>query len=152
LRSTEEELMPPLANPSERWQLKFLTSRMRLCPAKLCAVLRCSRPWTDDNSDLTFQPASYLSRARILSACFTVVFTIRAVGASLVCEQHEGYRLAPLLPSAAGKPGFTSLPATATGVLFTNLLLPEAEVANQNLLNGAGLALGDYDNDGWCDL
>jgi len=39
-----------------------------------------------------------------------------------------------------------------TGINFTNELVFEAEAANNNLLNGSGLALGDYDGDGWCDI
>jgi hypothetical protein len=39
-----------------------------------------------------------------------------------------------------------------TGIRFTNELWPEAEAANNNLLNGSGVALGDYDGDGWCDI
>jgi hypothetical protein len=39
-----------------------------------------------------------------------------------------------------------------TGIRFTNQLLPEAEAANNNLLNGSGVALGDFDGDGWCDI
>ncbi len=44
------------------------------------------------------------------------------------------------------------MPAETTGITFTNELLFEAEAANNNLLNGSGLALGDYDGDGWCDI
>jgi hypothetical protein len=39
-----------------------------------------------------------------------------------------------------------------TGIRFTNELLPEAEASNNNLLNGSGVALGDYDGDGLCDI
>ena len=48
--------------------------------------------------------------------------------------------------------GFTLLPPTQTGVLFTNQLSYERSVQNQNLLNGAGVAAGDFDGDGLCDL
>jgi enediyne biosynthesis protein E4 len=44
------------------------------------------------------------------------------------------------------------MPSSLTGVRFTNELSGEAEAANNNLLNGSGVALGDYDGDGWCDI
>jgi hypothetical protein len=37
-------------------------------------------------------------------------------------------------------------------VRFTNELAFARAVTNQNLLNGAGVAAGDFDGDGWCDL
>lgn len=58
----------------------------------------------------------------------------------------------PLTVPPAGKPGFTLMHPVQTGVGFTNELAFEAEFANNNLLNGSGLALGDYDGDGRCDV
>src|SRR5262249_14108303 len=67
-------------------------------------------------------------------------------------ENGEGYRRAKLPEIAPGKPGFTVVPASVSGVQFTNIL-PEARImANANLLNGSGVALGDYDGDGLCDI
>ena len=65
---------------------------------------------------------------------------------------EAGVKSSPLNVPAGGHPGFVLLPAEKTGVAFTNELRTEALLANQNLLNGAGLALGDYDGDGWCDI
>jgi hypothetical protein len=39
-----------------------------------------------------------------------------------------------------------------TGLRFTNQLESAAEAQNHNLLNGSGLAMGDYDGDGACDV
>ncbi len=58
----------------------------------------------------------------------------------------------PVEPGPAGKTGFTSLPPALTGVAFTNTLPEYRHLTNQILLNGAGLALGDVDGDGWVDL
>src|SRR5690349_12691500 len=63
-----------------------------------------------------------------------------------------GVRSWPLQVSTGGHTGFALMPSEQTGIAFTNQLNTEALLANQNLLNGAGLALGDYDGDGWCDL
>src|SRR5690242_798010 len=71
---------------------------------------------------------------------------------ALTWESHPGYRSAALPVAAAGKAGFTLLSGAEIGVVFTNRVSAEAEASNQNLLNGAGLALGDYDQDGWCDI
>ena len=39
-----------------------------------------------------------------------------------------------------------------TGVQFTNTLSTLILISNKNLLNGSGVAMGDYDNDGHCDI
>ena len=58
----------------------------------------------------------------------------------------------PLKVDSTGKPGFTLMPANATGITFTNRLAQERHLTNQILLNGSGVAAGDVDGDGWCDL
>jgi hypothetical protein len=63
-----------------------------------------------------------------------------------------GVKSWPLDVPAGGHPGFLLMPANQTGITFTNELRTDALLANQNLLNGAGLALGDYDGDGRCDI
>jgi hypothetical protein len=54
--------------------------------------------------------------------------------------------------SPSGKAGFTAVHGSFTGINFTNVLHEANYLANQNLLNGSGVALGDYDGDGWCDV
>ena len=77
---------------------------------------------------------------------------IAVCAAGLAWEQKEGYRAAALEVPQNGKTGFTLLSRDQTGILFTNHLSFRLATENQNLLNGAGLAAGDYDGDGWCDL
>jgi hypothetical protein len=67
-------------------------------------------------------------------------------------EQHTGYRSAPVALPLEPKVGFAAIPAIPAGVTFSNLLSNERSVTNRNLLSGAGLAAGDVDGDGWCDL
>lgn len=84
-------------------------------------------------------------------ALWLVVAAWPALGA-LKWEQRAGYRLAKIDVPAQGRTGFTSLTPAQTGIHFTNQLSYNRSQANQNLLNGAGLAAGDYDGDGFCDL
>src|SRR3989475_6561578 len=55
-------------------------------------------------------------------------------------------------PGPAGKTGFTLLDPQSTGIKFTNVLAQQRHLTNQILLNGCGVAAGDIDGDGWCDL
>jgi hypothetical protein len=48
--------------------------------------------------------------------------------------------------------GFTRLGSELTGVKFTNQISDIRAVTNRNLLSGSGVALGDVDGDGWCDI
>jgi hypothetical protein len=67
-------------------------------------------------------------------------------------QDAEGYRLAPLRVSPEGKAGFTEIPSSLSGIRFTNLLAEERSLTNQIFLNGSGIAAGDVDGDGLCDL
>ncbi len=64
----------------------------------------------------------------------------------------DGYRSTALAVPATGRSGFTLLPAEVTGAQFTNVLSADAAAENQIRLNGSGVALGDVDGDGWCDI
>src|SRR5216117_904994 len=65
---------------------------------------------------------------------------------------NSGYRWLNLPVPTAGKIGFARLPGRITGVQFTNQLSDERSITNRNLLSGAGVAAGDIDGDGRCDL
>ncbi len=71
---------------------------------------------------------------------------------SLDWQQGNGFRFARLPVPASGKTGFTLMPPEATGILFTNFLSEESVAKNRILENGSGVALGDVDGDGRCDI
>jgi len=64
----------------------------------------------------------------------------------------DGYRFKTLTVSTNSQAGFTTLPADLTGIGFVNRLAKERYTTNQIYLNGSGVAAGDYDGDGLCDL
>src|SRR5436190_1054166 len=72
--------------------------------------------------------------------------------ANLDWVQGSGFRSAALPIPKEGKAGFTLLPPAATGINFTNILTDEKAAENQIRLNGSGVACGDVDGDGWCDI
>jgi hypothetical protein len=80
------------------------------------------------------------------------VAALALTAADLEWERGPGYRAAALVAPKTGRAGFTLLPASVTGVAFTNTLSPANAAENQIRLNGSGVALGDVDGDGWCDL
>ncbi|HTG43110.1 MAG TPA: VCBS repeat-containing protein [Verrucomicrobiae bacterium] len=58
----------------------------------------------------------------------------------------------PLVVPEAGSTGFTRLRTDETGVTFTNLIAELRSITNRNLLGGSGVAMGDVDGDGFCDI
>ena len=64
----------------------------------------------------------------------------------------NGLRRSSLKTSGLGKTGFTMLPAAQTGLAFTNNVDDWASAANRVLENGSGVAVGDYNEDGWPDV
>jgi hypothetical protein len=67
-------------------------------------------------------------------------------------EVEPGYKSWPLKVPVSGRAGFVRIPGKTTGITFTNWLSDAAAAANQIRMNGSGVAAGDVDADGWCDL
>jgi hypothetical protein len=89
---------------------------------------------------------------RVLSLTPLLLAALAAESAPGDKPVGPGHRRLPLALPGSGKPGFTALPGATTGVRFTNQLSQSRYLENLNLLNGSGVALGDFDGDGRCDI
>ncbi len=67
-------------------------------------------------------------------------------------QRDKSARWARVTVPESAKPGFTTVRPSETGVLFTNTILESRSLTNQIYLNGSGVAAGDVDGDGRCDL
>jgi len=94
-------------------------------------------------------------RAMWWVACWLVALhggTPAAAAPALDWRPETGHRWLALTVPQDGKTGFTRLSSSTTGLRFTNLLDNARSIVNRNLLSGAGVAAGDVDGDGWCDV
>jgi hypothetical protein len=78
-------------------------------------------------------------------------FLQAALGAELEWENGPGFRRFHLSPAGSSR-GFTLVEPRASGITCTNSLPLERYSERQNLMNGAGVACADIDQDGLCDL
>jgi enediyne biosynthesis protein E4 len=67
-------------------------------------------------------------------------------------QSGAGFRRRELAVPAAGRTYLERLAPAATGLTFTNLVPEERALENSLRADGAGMAAGDVDGDGWCDL
>ena len=79
------------------------------------------------------------------------LYLARAEPFSPAGQASPGLRVTPVKPHGAGRAGFTTLPEN-TGIQFSNRIDERVLPANHNLMLGSGVAAGDVDGDGWCDL
>src|SRR5688572_25616905 len=78
----------------------------------------------------------------LVALVFSVAWTAAAPDAAIT----------RLTVASEGKVGFTLIEAQKSGVNFVNWLPEARRMTNANLMNGSGVALGDFDNDGLCDI
>jgi hypothetical protein len=90
---------------------------------------------------------------RLALIAFGLALAVQSIsGGELAWTPGPGYRSAALPVPATGRAGFTLMDPASTGILFTNVLSKAKAAENQIRLNGSGVACGDIDGDGWCDL
>ena len=75
-----------------------------------------------------------------------------SVAADLTWTAGDGCRFAAVVPEASGKSGFSRIAPVDSGLDFTNRLSAQKSLENRLLENGSGVAAGDVDGDGLCDL
>ena len=85
----------------------------------------------------------------ILVCCF---LTGQAATNSLEWKQGPGFRSAELAIGTNGHTGFTLLSPAQTGITFSNHVAESSIARNRIYEIGSGVALGDVDGDGWCDI
>ncbi|MBT4227561.1 MAG: VCBS repeat-containing protein, partial [Verrucomicrobia bacterium] len=95
--------------------------------------------------------AANIAFALLLTVCFCGLAKRTVSAAPLQWHDRGHYREAKVNRPLGQSPGFSLLSAKVAGVGFTNRLA-RARMVNANLLNGAGVAAGDVDGDGLCDL
>lgn len=91
------------------------------------------------------------SRVALLASLLALTTTARVTSAE-TWESGPGYRRTPLHTPVGTGDGFSLIGAGSLGIHFTNTITAARAQANQNAMNGSGVAAGDIDNDAWCDL
>ena len=67
-------------------------------------------------------------------------------------EREDGFQARPLSVPQEGRSFLQQLSPASTGITFTNVLTDEKDLENSMRSSGSGVAAGDVDGDGWCDL
>ncbi|MEW6160757.1 MAG: VCBS repeat-containing protein, partial [Verrucomicrobiota bacterium] len=99
------------------------------------------------------KPLQHHDARMLCQAMLLFLFILSLRSATIDWVQRNGYRDRQVaVPGPESRPGFVLLPMAETGLAFTNQLSDLLALNNQILENGAGLAIGDVDGDGWCDL
>ena len=68
------------------------------------------------------------------------------------CPAADGYQVIPLSVPPTGKVGFTKVDLSKTGIHFSNSVSDFQISVNRLVEDGSGIAAGDIDGDGLCDL
>ena len=103
--------------------------------------------WSNDRAF-----ASLLILTWILTSSYAWIPRLQAAD-RLEWSQGQGFRWRSTpLPPGPSTNGFTRIQGAQSGIRFTNVLAESRYITNQVLLNGSGVAAGDVDGDGWCDL
>ncbi|HTL55709.1 MAG TPA: FG-GAP-like repeat-containing protein [Candidatus Limnocylindrales bacterium] len=99
-----------------------------------------------DNPVLQHRPGKWIP-----IPCLTIVCATLVAGGT---DWHPGpgYRSIDLPVAKSGKTGFTTLGSADTAITFSNIVPESVHLTNHIFLDGSGVAAGDVDGDGLCDL
>ncbi len=89
---------------------------------------------------------------RILWVLFALLSSSWATAQSVSTDPGVMMSATELSPSQGSQTGFQRMDSSSTGVRFVNQLSELLMIRNINLLNGSGLSVGDFDQDGLLDL
>jgi len=96
------------------------------------------------------------SMKKVVSLYFLILASFLEVSVPAQTDENQdlgsGNRWAPVIISQPGKTGFKLLTPEQSGITFTNTLDEKSSAANRVLSNGSGVAVGDYDHDGFPDI
>lgn len=95
----------------------------------------------------TYGPAALAQVTRNIFLIFAILPELQAAPTPSSLPSSR-----PVTLAIGGTPGFAALGSAQTGVHFTNRLPASLVLQNQNLMNGSGVAAGDFDGDGRTDL
>src|SRR5688572_1737784 len=89
----------------------------------------------------------------VMSRLFPALLLAAATGdgAPLQWREAAGFRWAAL-EVREGKTGFTLIKPGESQILWTNHITEQTVARHYNMVSGGGVAAGDFDGDGVCDL
>jgi hypothetical protein len=120
-------------------------------------VARASQPWAiwRNPFGISFLQHAHVTTPGFIRAAILIAYIFLAPFLSHGAadwQVGEGYRSTALTVPATGRTFLERLPPSLTGIHFTNVLSDEKAGINTLRAIGTGLAAGDIDGDGWCDL
>jgi enediyne biosynthesis protein E4 len=90
------------------------------------------------------------SPAPVLFCCF--IASLSGARGALQWEEVSGGRKSAVTVADGRRTGFTLLKGEEIGIRFINRLDDRLVMQNNNFMEGSGLALGDFNGDGLCDI
>src|SRR5256885_1204133 len=103
---------------------------------------------------MAFNSYTATSRMPIFAGGILMVFSAWILQAAerFDWQAGEGFRSRALKLPATGRTFLERLPPARTGISFSNIVSEDKALESSLRTGGSGVAAGDVDGDGWCDL